>query len=56
MSNNKSFEVGGMKITKLVPQSEIDAFVQSLPDQEKEDIKNVIMALNEQGYISIEEA
>lgn len=55
MPGKNSFEVGGMKITKLVTQGEIDQFVQKLPDENKQDIKDVILALNEQGLIKIEE-
>lgn len=56
MTDKRSFEVGGMKITKLVSQGEIDQFVQNLPDENKQDVKDVILALNEQGLIKIEEA
>ncbi|QNO15288.1 hypothetical protein HYG86_11200 [Alkalicella caledoniensis] len=56
MSEKKTFEVGGMKITKLVSQNQIDQFVQTLPEEEKQDVKNVILALNEEGLIKIEEA
>lgn len=55
MSDKKSFEVGGMRVTKLVSQNEIDQFVQNLPDEDKQDVKDVIMALNQEGLIKIEE-
>lgn len=56
LSEKKSFEVGGMKITKLVSQDQIDQFVQGIPEEEKQDVKDVILALNEEGLIKIEEA
>jgi len=47
--------VGNLKVTKLVGQNEIDAFVASLPAEKKADVKDVIMALHENGLIEIEQ-
>jgi hypothetical protein len=49
------FTVGNLKVTKLVDQSRIDAFVSSLPPEKKADVKDVIMALHEEGLINIEQ-
>ncbi len=50
-----TFTVGNLKVTKLVEQTEIDSFVATLPDEKKADVKDVIMALHEEGLIEIEE-
>jgi hypothetical protein len=50
-----TFTVGNLKVTKLVDQSSIDQFVQTLPDEKRADVKDVIMALHEAGLIEIEE-
>jgi hypothetical protein len=50
-----TFTVGNLKVTKLVNQGEIDAYVSTLPDEKKADVKDVIMALHEAGLIEIEE-
>jgi len=42
-------------VTKLVEQDEIDRFVASLPPEKKVDVKDVILALHEEGLIRIEE-
>jgi len=42
-------------VTKLVGQEEIDSFVSGLPPEKKADMKEVILALHEQGMIEIEE-
>ncbi|SES95407.1 hypothetical protein [Anaerobranca gottschalkii] len=55
MEEKRTFEVGGMRVTKLVNQKEIDQFVQNLPEESKQDVKDVIMALHQQGLIKIEE-
>jgi hypothetical protein len=47
--------VGGLKVTKLVGQEEIDSFVAALPPEKKADMKDVILALHEKGMIEIEE-
>jgi hypothetical protein len=44
-----------LKVTKLVEQEKIDQFVATLPPEKKADMKDVIVALHEQGLISIEE-
>jgi len=49
------FTVGNLKVTKLVDQSRIDAFVSSLPPEKKADVKDVIIALHEEGLINIEQ-
>lgn len=49
------FTVGNLKVTKLVDQSQIDAFVSALPPEKKADVKDVILALHEEGLINIEE-
>ena len=48
------FTVGNLKITKLVDQSQLDAFVSTLPAEKKSNVKDVIVALHE-GQIEIEE-
>jgi hypothetical protein len=50
-----SFTVGNLKVTKLVDQAKIDAYVASLPSEQKTDVKDVIMALHNAGLIEIEE-
>ncbi|EEG77763.1 hypothetical protein [Dethiobacter alkaliphilus] len=50
-----TFMVGNLKVTKKVEQDQIDAFVQTLPPDQKADVKDVIMALHEEGLIDIEE-
>jgi len=50
-----TFTVGNLKVTKLVDQSQIQAFVDTLPPEKKADMKDVIMALHEEGLIDIEE-
>lgn len=50
-----TFMVGNLKVTKKVEQNQIDAFVQTLPEEKKADVKDVIMALHEEGLIDIEE-
>ena len=50
-----TFTVGNLKVTKKVEQGQIDAFVQTLPPEKKADVKDVIMALHEEGLIDIEE-
>lgn len=50
-----TFTVGNLKVTKLVEQDQIDAFVSTLPPEKKADVKDVIMALHEEGLIDIEE-
>lgn len=55
LSEKSTFEVGGIKVTKLVGQNEIDQFVGTLSPEIKADMKDVIMALYEKGLIDIEE-
>jgi len=50
-----TFTVGNLKVTKLVDQSRIQAFVDTLPPEKKVDMKDVIMALHQEGLIDIEE-
>ena len=42
-------------MTKLVGQEEIDSFVAALPPEKKADMKDVILALHENGMIEIED-
>lgn len=49
------FTVGNLKVTKLVEQAQIDAFVSTLPAEKKQDVKDVIIALHDEGLIDIEE-
>ena len=49
------FIAGNLKVTKLVDQPQIDAYVATLPPEKKGDVKDVIMALHEKGLIDIEE-
>ena len=48
--------MGGVKVTMLVEQAKIDSFVAGLPPEKKADMKDVIVALHEEGYIDIEES
>lgn len=50
-----TFTVGNLKVTKLVDQQQIEQFVSQLPDEQRADMKDVIMALHEAGLIEIEE-
>lgn len=50
-----SFVVGTLKVTKLVDQEQINAFVATLPPEKRADMKDVIMALHAEGLIDIEE-
>ncbi|MBS4021450.1 MAG: hypothetical protein KGZ79_03375 [Dethiobacter sp.] len=50
-----TFTVGNLKVKKLVEQAQIDSFVVTLPAEKKADVKDVILALHEEGLIEIEE-
>ncbi|MFW0860950.1 MAG: hypothetical protein AAGT88_02425 [Dethiobacter sp.] len=50
-----TFTVGNIKVTKKVEQAQIDSFVQTLPTEKKADLKDIIMALHQEGLIDIEE-
>ncbi len=50
-----TFEIGGLKVTSHVEKSEINAFVAQLPPEKRADIKDVLLALHEEGLITIEE-
>jgi hypothetical protein len=50
-----TFTVGNLKVTKLVDQQQIEQFVSHLPDEQRADMKDVIVALHEAGLIEIEE-
>jgi len=52
----KSFVVGGVKITRNCSQDELDAFVGNLSQEQKQDVKDVIRALIHAGLVSIEQA
>lgn len=51
----KTFEIGGLKVTSHVDKSEINAFVAQLPPEKRADLKDILMALHEEGLITIEE-
>jgi hypothetical protein len=51
----RTFEIGGLKVTSHVEKSEINAFVAQLPPEKRVDITEVLMALHEEGLITIEE-
>ncbi|MDQ0191391.1 hypothetical protein JI721_05955 [Alicyclobacillus cycloheptanicus] len=45
---------GGVHFTQLKPTQEINEFVRSLPDEQRDSIFEVMHALDENGYIHIE--
>ncbi len=52
---SKTFEVGGIKVISHVEKDEINAFVARLPEEQRTDLKDVLLALHEAGLITIEE-
>lgn len=52
---DKTFTVGGLKITRHCTQEEMDEFVGKLPPEQKQDVKDVIRALLSAEMISIEQ-
>ncbi|HOL17166.1 MAG TPA: hypothetical protein PLY40_02625 [Bacillota bacterium] len=51
----RTFEIGGLKVTRHVDKSEINAFVAGLPPEKRADLKEMLLALHEKGLITIEE-
>jgi len=51
----KTFEIGGLKVTSHVEKEELNRFVDGLPPDKKNDIDEVLAALHEEGLITIEE-
>ena len=51
----RTFEIGGLKVTSHAEKSEINAFVSQLPPEKRADLKEVLLALHEEGLITIEE-
>jgi len=51
----KTFSIGGLKVTRHCSQEEMDDFVGKLPAAQKQDVKDVLKALLSAGMISIEE-
>lgn len=51
----KTFSIGGLKVTRHCSQEEMDEFVGKLPAAQKQDVKDVLKALLSAGMISIEE-
>ncbi len=49
----KTFTVGGLKITRHCTQEEMDQFVDKLPLAQKQDVKDVLKELLGAGLISI---
>lgn len=52
----KTFTVGGLKVTRNCTQEELDSFVGKLPNEQKQDVKDVLKALLSAGMISIEQS
>ncbi len=50
-----TFEIGRLKVTRHVDKSKINAFVAELPPEKRADLKEVLLALHEEGLITIEE-
>jgi len=55
LENKGTFTVDGLKVTKHVDQAQIDQFVSNLPENKRADMKDILMALHEEGLITIEE-
>lgn len=51
----RTFEIGGLKVTSHVEKEELNAFVATLPPEKRNDIRDVLMALHEEGLITIED-
>ncbi len=51
---SKTFEIGGMKVTRHVEKEELNRFVDSLPPEKKGDLNEVLNALHQEGLITIE--
>jgi hypothetical protein len=51
---DKTFTVGGLKITRHCTQEEMDEFVGKLSAEQKQDVKDVIKALLNADLISLE--
>lgn len=52
---DKTFNVGGLKITRHCTQEEMDEFVGKLPAEQKQDVKDVLKALLNENMISLEQ-
>lgn len=50
---DKTFTVGGLKVTRHCTQQEMDEFVGKLSPAQKQDVKDVLKALLSAGLISI---
>lgn len=50
----KQFQVGGVTVTRLCSQEEMEAFVDRLPAEQKQDVSNVLRALVNAGLIEIQ--
>lgn len=51
----KTFTIGGLKVTRHCSQEELDEFVGKLPTAQKQDVKDVLKALLSAGMISIQQ-
>lgn len=51
----RTFEIGGLKVTSHVEKEELNAFVATLPPEKRGDIRDVLLALHEEGLITIED-
>ncbi|MFY9114310.1 MAG: hypothetical protein WAO23_03595 [Dethiobacteria bacterium] len=51
----KTFEVGGIKVTSHVDKEELNRFVETIPPEKRRDLTDVLVALHEEGLITIEE-
>jgi hypothetical protein len=49
-----SFEYGGIRFVKMVPQEEITRYIDSLSDDRKGDVREIVMSLEAAGLLSIE--
>lgn len=50
-----TFEIGGLKVTSHVDKEVLNEFVDQLPPEKRADMKDVLLALHEEGLITIEE-
>jgi len=51
----KTFEIGGLKVTSHVEKDELNRYIEDLPPEKKGDIDQVLSTLHEEGLITIEQ-
>lgn len=54
METYGSFEYGGVKFTRLVPQHEISEYIGTLNDDKRNDLGQVILSLESAGLLAVE--